>query len=138
MSDKKILIIEDDEDIVNAMRIVLEKNGYLVNWAPNGRKGLESIKNETPDLIILDVMMETHTEGFHTAYKLRSTDPKSEYAHYRNIPILMLTAIHETTQMRFDDAIESEWLPVDEFIEKPIQPEQLLSVVNRMINASVK
>ena len=133
MNGKKILIIEDDEDIVNAMRIVLEKNGYQVSWAATGDEGLRAVKEKQPNLIILDVMMETRTKGFHVAYKLRSTDPKSEFAPYKNVPILMVTSIHETTTTRFDDATGSEWLPVDEFIEKPVQPEQLLSTVRRML-----
>ncbi|OGC01653.1 hypothetical protein A2V82_05530 [candidate division KSB1 bacterium RBG_16_48_16] len=133
MREKKILIIEDDEDIVNAMRIVLEAHGCQVSWAANGRLGLKMVKREKPHLIILDVMMESQTEGFHVAYTLRSNDPKSEYAPFKDIPILMVTGIHDTTPARFDDAVATEWLPVDEFIEKPIQPNQLLSLVNRMI-----
>ena len=133
METKKVLIIDDDEDIVNAMRIVLEANGYDVSWAPNGAEGLDIVKENTPDLIILDVMMNTATEGFHTAYKLRSPDPESEFSRFKDIPILMVTSIHETTDSRFDDDVQSEWLPVDEFIEKPIQPDQLLSAAKRLI-----
>jgi len=77
--------------------------------------------------------VSSQTEGFHVAYTLRSNDPKSEYAPFKDIPILMVTGIHDTTPARFDDAVATEWLPVDEFIEKPIQPNQLLSLVNRMI-----
>ncbi|MBN2354629.1 response regulator [candidate division KSB1 bacterium] len=133
MAEKKILIIDDDEDIVLAMRIVLEKNHYKVSWAKNGEEGLETLKKEKPDLIILDVMMDSQTEGFHTAYKIRGGGPDSEYADFKDIPIVMITAIHQSTPIRFDDAVESEWLPVDEFIEKPIRPEQLLSVVKRLV-----
>lgn len=133
MNEKKILIIDDDEDIVNAMRIVLEKNHYAVHWARNSQEGLAAIKKGRPDLIILDVMMDSQTEGFHLAYKLRKDDPNSEYKDFKNIPIVMITSIHESTPLRFDDAVESEWLPVDEFIEKPIQPEQLVGVVRRLI-----
>jgi two-component system alkaline phosphatase synthesis response regulator PhoP len=133
VGEKKILIIEDDEDIVIAMRIVLEAHGFQVSWAENGKQGLKMVKREKPDLIILDVMMDSQTEGFHIAYTLRSNDPKSEYAPFKDIPILMVTGIYDTTTARFDDAVATEWLPVDEFIEKPIHPSQLLSLVNRMI-----
>jgi DNA-binding response OmpR family regulator len=133
MGERKILIIEDDEDIVNAMRIVLEAHGFQVSWAENGKLGLKMVKREKPDLIILDVMMESQTAGFQIAYTLRSNDPKSEYAPFKDVPILMVTGIHDTTQARFNDAVATEWLPVDEFIEKPIQPNQLLSLVSRMI-----
>jgi len=92
MANKKILIIDDDPDIVEAMRMPLEANAYSVITACNGKEGLQRAKDEIPeipDLIILDVMMETDTEGFHVAYTLRSEEPDTEYKNCRSIPILM-------------------------------------------------
>jgi CheY-like chemotaxis protein len=97
----RILIIDDDPDIVLAVRMSLEAEGYEVIEATSGAQGIDMIKAERPDLIILDVMMETKTEGFQMALKLHSPDPTSEFVEFKDIPILMLTAIHSTTPLRF-------------------------------------
>ncbi len=124
----KILVIDDDPDIVTAVRMVLESGGHQVSSAPNGKQGLQCIKADAPDLIVLDVMMETHTEGFELAIKLHSPDPASEWKAFRNIPILMLTAIHSTTPLRYEPDID--YLPVELFVDKPIDPDDLLGKVN--------
>ena len=128
----KILVIDDDPDIVFSVRATLEKAGHKVIDAPNGRDGLERIRADRPELIILDVMMETHTEGFQLALKLHSPDPSSEYAEFRNIPILMLTAIHSTTPLRFEPDID--YLPVELFVDKPIDPDGLIRKVDWILH----
>jgi CheY-like chemotaxis protein len=124
----KILVIDDDPDIVTAVTMVLESGGHQVLSASSGKLGLQRIKAETPDLIVLDVMMETHTEGFELALKLHSPDPASEWRAFRNIPILMLTAIHSTTPLRYEPDID--YLPVELFVDKPIDPDDLIGKVN--------
>jgi CheY-like chemotaxis protein len=119
----KILVIDDDPDIILAARMCLEDVGHEVIDAKNGMEGLQKIQADRPDLIILDVMMDTATEGFQLALKLRNPDPKSEWAEYNKIPILMLTAIHSTTPLRFEPDID--YLPVELFVDKPIDPEDL-------------
>ncbi len=127
MANEKILIIDDDDDLVLAMRLPLEGAGFQVSRAATGEEGLQKVKEVKPDLIILDVMMDTTTAGFQVSLTLRSPDPKSEYAAYRHIPILMLTAIHQTTALRFGP--DQDYLPVDAFIEKPIEPQKLIEQV---------
>jgi CheY-like chemotaxis protein len=127
----KILIIDDDPDMVLATRICLEGAGHTVLEAANGAAGLEAIRADTPELIVLDVMMDTTTEGFQLALKLRSPDPESEFAAYKSIPILMLTSIHATAPKRV--APDKDYLPVDAFIDKPIDPEQLLEQVDLLL-----
>ncbi len=127
----KILIVDDDPDIVLATRLSLERAGHQVAAASNGAEGLEKIKADRPDLIILDVMMDTATEGFQLALMLRSRDPASELAAYRDIPILMLTAIHSTTPLRFGP--EEDYLPVDDFVDKPIDPDLLVKKVEALL-----
>jgi len=127
MANERILIIDDDDDLVHALRLPLEAAGYRVSRAASGNEGLQKIKEVSPDLIILDVMMDTTTEGFHISLALRSPDPQSEYKEYRRIPILMLTSIHTTTTLRFGP--DKDYLPVDAFIEKPIEPAELLKKV---------
>src|SRR3989337_943458 len=120
----KILVIDDDPDVQLSVRMCLEKAGHAITEAKNGREGLALIKSDRPELIILDVMMDTSTEGFQLALRLRNPDPTSELAEYRSIPILMLTAIHSTTPLRFEPDID--YLPVELFVDKPIDPDDLI------------
>ena len=123
----KILIIDDDPDIVTAVRLTLESAGHQIVAANSGKEGLEKVKAVHPELIILDVMMETHTEGFQLALKLHSPDPASELKQFKDTPILMLTAIHSTTPMRYEPDID--YLPVELFVDKPIDPDDLIKKV---------
>lgn len=132
MSDK-ILIIDDNPDVVESMTIVLEAEGFEVVSASNGTEGLAKVKTERPSLIILDVMMDTETEGIHVAYTIRSTDPASEWKDFAKTPILMVTSIHDTMDYRLDEAKGSEWLPVDQFIDKPVQPRELVKRVREAL-----
>ena len=131
MANEKILIIDDDDDLVHAMRLPLEAAGYKVSRAANGDEGLKKVKEVNPDLIILDVMMDTTTAGFQVSLALRSPDPGSPYRAFIRIPILMLTAIHTTTPLRFGP--DQDYLPVDAFIEKPIDPEELIKMVRKFL-----
>lgn len=131
MPKGKILIIDDDPDIALATRLCLEAADYEVTEARNSGEGLAKVVSERPDLIVLDVMMETATEGFQTALTLRSPDPASEYAEFSNIPIIMLTSIHQTTPMRFGP--DEDYLPVDEFIDKPIDPKTFIVSVEKLL-----
>jgi len=124
--------VDDDPDIVLATRLALEDAGHEVVEAKNGTEGLARVKVDRPDLIILDVMMDSTTEGFQLALKLRSPDPSSEYAQFSNIPILMLTAIHSTTPLRFGP--DEDYLPVDDFVDKPIDPVELVKKVEALLH----
>jgi len=123
MESKVILVIDDDIDLVEIIRINLENAGYSVIDAQSGENGRKLAISQQPDLILLDVMMDTIDEGFHTAYELRK-DKKT-----KNIPIVMLTAVTQQTGFQFDKVGDEDFLPVDEFIEKPINPKKLIDVV---------
>ena len=131
MANEKILVIDDDPDLVEVIRLILEANGYQVFSAINGAQGLQQVIEISPDLIILDVMMDYTTEGFQVSLALRSPEPESEYAAYRDVPILMLTAIHSTTPLRFSP--EEDYLPVDDFVEKPLEPDDLVKKVEALL-----
>jgi len=109
----------------------LEAKDYQVFSATSGAEGLEKVKEINPDLIILDVMMDYITEGFQVSLQLRSPDPQSEYAPYSKVPILMLTALHSTTPLRF--APDEDYLPVDDFVEKPLEPKALVQKVEKLL-----
>ena len=131
MASERILVIDDDPDLVEVMRLTLEASGYEVFSAVSGAEGLEKVKEVDPDLIVLDVMMDYTTEGFQVSLALRSPDAESEYAAYRDIPILMLTAIHSTTPLRFGP--EQDYLPVDDFVEKPLEPGDLVKKIEELL-----
>lgn len=124
----KILIIDDDPDVVLALRMPLESAGYEVSDAHSQESGLKAVDQVKPDLIILDVMMDTHTAGFQLAHKLHGPAAKEEH---KAIPILMLTAVHQTTPLRFSP--DDDYLPVDGFIEKPIDPQRLIAEIKKLL-----
>jgi len=133
MENPKILIIDDDPDLVESIRITLEANNYQVFSAGNGTEGLKMLKEVNPDLIILDVMMDSITEGFQVSQKIRSRDPQSEFRNYAQIPILMITAVSQKMNMSFSPEEDGDYLPVDEFVEKPIRLEALLEKIKKFI-----
>ncbi len=131
MGQAKILLVDDDPDLIEAMRLILEQEGYRCVHAMNGARALEALPRERPDLIVLDVMMDGLTEGFDVARKIRRPEPGLE--PFTKIPIVILTAIGQRTGMRFDPATDSGFLPVDAYLEKPIQPKDLLTKVGELI-----
>ncbi|UCE54467.1 MAG: response regulator [Desulfobacterales bacterium] len=126
-----ILIIDDDRDLVNSIEIILQTKDYQVRSAFDGKDGYAEIEKKIPDLILLDVMMATDTEGFDLAYKLKE-NPK-----YRDIPIVMITSftqkMAEQGPDRFQHILGEAW-PVSSFLEKPIAPEVLLSTVEKVLS----
>ena len=129
MAQGKILIIDDDPDITEAMSVVLENRGYEVRSARDGSEGMEQLKQSKPDLIILDVMMRTSQEGFELSRELKNN------AQYKDIPILMLTAVRQKTGLDFKSAAgDQSWLPVEEFLDKPVKPNLLLEKVEDLLH----
>ena len=125
-SKKKILVVDDDSVFTELNKKILEKNNFNVAVAYNGNECLEMVANEKPDLIILDVMMRTKSDGFDTARALRKIQQTE------NTPIIMVTSINDTVAIRFE--ADEEYLPVNKFIEKPIKPQALLEMVNEILN----
>ena len=119
----KILIIDDDIDLVETMRMVLENAGFEVDDAQDGKKGFTKIINDNPDLIILDVMMESQDEGFHIAYEIRNNEET------KDLPIIMLSAVGQETGFNFNEEKDGDFLPVNAFIEKPVNPDMLIEIV---------
>ncbi|MCP4292578.1 MAG: response regulator [bacterium] len=131
MNKKTILIIDDDIDLVEIIRVTLENENYEVIDAQNGERGIAMAKEKNPDLILLDVMMSKVDEGFQVAYELRGE------ASTKDIPILMLTAVIDQTGFDFDPDKDADFLPVDEFLEKPISPRKLVDMVRKHLPTSV-
>ncbi len=132
----KILIIDDDTDFVTGMRILLQSRGHELVAAFNGEEGLTRVKDTNPDLIVLDVMMDTRTEGFHVSLRLRDRAPDSEFAPWRNVPILMLTSIHQTTRLRFGP--DEDYLPVDALLEKSVRFDVILEKIEDLLKGATR
>jgi DNA-binding response OmpR family regulator len=129
MSHKKILIIDDDPDMVESTKVVLEAKSYKVFSAANKQSALAQIKEIMPDLIIMDVMLEKMSDGFDLSRELKSDEK------YNKIPLLMVTAIGEKTGFRFSEAAgDKAWLPVDDYAEKPLKPEELIFKVEKLLS----
>lgn len=127
MSKKRILIVDDDRDYGDALKIVLENGGYDVSHVLNIHDGQKALEGEKPDLIILDVMMDRHTDGFDLCYDLKHDEV------CRSIPIMMVTAVTEKTGFKFSPETDGEYLEADAYVAKPIPVVELLSRVNKMI-----
>jgi len=127
---KKILIVDDDKDLVASLEQVLLAKGYGVASAASGADGLKALEAQKPDLIILDVMMETDTAGFEIADKIRSRRSTSRYLPFKDIPIIILTAINQVTNSRFSMDPGDSFLPgVNDFLTKPVDVDELLDKV---------
>jgi CheY-like chemotaxis protein len=124
---KRILIVDDDPDFITATRAVLASAGYNVAECTKAGDAMAKMREFQPDLIVLDVMMETGTAGFHVSYQVRK-DP-----HYARTPILMVTAIHQTTPLRFSPDTDGEFLPVQRLLDKPVPADILLKEVAHLL-----
>lgn len=129
---KKIYIIDDDRDIVESMSMVLEANGYEVTAQYNDENVTLNVSQYNPDLIILDVMFpENGSAGFEIARDLKRD------INLTNIPIIMLSAVNERGIYlgRFTNQdIDESWLPISIFLDKPVQPKELLLQVKSILN----
>lgn len=123
----KIAIIDDDPDILDASGLVLSAKGYDVITATNPDDGYKIVKEQNPDLIILDVMMNEPDDGFFLAQKFRREKI--------NIPIIMYTSVSKALGLEF---AAGEMIPVDDFVEKPISPEALIDKVEKLLQLNVK
>ena len=129
MGNTKILVVDDDQDIRESLQVILENQQYTVATAADKVEGMEKIKAERPDLIILDLMMTTWQDGFEMARELKK-DPE-----FKNMPILMLTGVKDQTGIDFKRAADDPTCgPVDGFLEKPVEPNVLLAEVEKLLS----
>ncbi|HOD33793.1 MAG: Alkaline phosphatase synthesis transcriptional regulatory protein PhoP [Acidobacteria bacterium ADurb.Bin340] len=119
----KILIVDDDPDIVEASQLFLEKEGHTVASAGSRAGGMAQVEAFQPDLLILDVMMEQPDDGFVMAQELRRLG--------KRFPILMLTSVATASGLAFGK--DDEMVPVDEFIPKPVDPATLVKTVATLL-----
>lgn len=126
----KVLLVDNDVDFVDLNKAVLENNGFEVVTAFSAREGIDKVKVEHPDVIVLDLMMEKHDAGFSFAKQIKA-DPI-----YKRIPILMLTSVAEVTGFGFSQELDGYWMKTDDYAEKPIMPDELVRRVNALLAKS--
>jgi len=129
----KILVIDDDPDILDALAMILESQGYQVFTARDGIEGLANLKAEKPDLMILDLLMPK-MDGFAVCKELQ--DPR--WSKFKNMPILILTSVREDASRRRYELETGLELNVDDYVEKPISPDILLQRVERLVKRKEK
>lgn len=128
MSKKEtILLVDDDVEFIKSETDLLEAHGYSVISAHDGEEGLELAKARKPDLMVLDVMMATKTQGFEVARKIPSCD------ELRNMPVLMVTGIRNEMHLNFRLEPNETWLPVSRIMEKPIDPAMFIATVQELL-----
>lgn len=124
----KILVVDDDPDILEAISMILESQGYKVVTARDGVEGLATLKAEKPELMILDLLMPK-MDGFAVCKELQ--DPR--WSKYKDMPILILTSVREEASRRRYELETGLELDVDDYVEKPVSPDTLLERVGRLI-----
>lgn len=123
----RILVVDDDPDFCEAMRVVLTSAGHAVETAINGQQAVASALQAPPDLIVLDVMMQGALDGLSAAHEIE----ESQVLH--GIPIIMVSSIADTPLSGLFPT--DEYLPIDAWFSKPVQPDKLLEAVSRLLRA---
>lgn len=125
---EKILVVDDDPDILDALTMILETQDYQVVTARDGVEGLANLKAENPDLLILDLLMPK-MDGFAVCKELQ--DPR--WSKFKDMPILILTSVREEASRRRYELETGLELDVDDYVEKPVSPDLLLERVGKLI-----
>jgi adenylate cyclase len=120
-----ILVVDDDPDFVEITSIILEANGYQVATAANGQQALSSMRENRPDLVLLDVMMSHVLDGLDVSNQM------SADTELRTIPVIMVSSIATSPHAGLFPT--DEYLPIDEWISKPVQPDDLLRKVRQYL-----
>ncbi len=126
MAGQKILIVDDDLDFCEATKLILESKGYKVNLAHDGKEGLEKVRSEEPDLVILDVMMP-EMNGYDVCVIMKADSGLS------GIPVILLTAVN---QEMFKTSFTKEMglmTEADDYIAKPVEPKDLVEAIEALL-----
>jgi len=130
MANAKILVADDDPDMIESLKAILEGGGYQAVTAANREQAMERIRAERPDLALLDVMMTSWQDGFEIARELKK-DPE-----FKDMPIVLLTGIRDKTGIGFKSAAgDPQWCPVEGYLEKPVEPSVLLGEIEKHLSA---
>ncbi len=131
--EAKILVVDDDPDILEMLTLILESHNYKVVTARDGVEALDKLRAENPDLMILDLLMPK-MDGFAVCKELQD----SRWSKYRNMPIVILTSVREEASRRRYELETGLQLNVDDYVEKPISPDIFMERVGRLIKGKGK
>jgi CheY-like chemotaxis protein len=130
MSKPKILVVDDDIDYVESTAAILEANGYDVVAAYDGKEGFDKAKSELPQMILVDLMMNTINEGYDLVRNVRSDK------RFDEVPLIMISSAHQVEAFRNANFVPDEvWFPIDMFLDKPIDKETLLKHVSKVLKS---
>jgi two-component system, OmpR family, phosphate regulon response regulator PhoB len=127
---KVILVVDDDEDFVTTVRSVLEREGYTVVQADSGAEGLRQLRERRPDLVVLDIMMESTTEGYGVTEAIKYSE---EYTAFQQTPIIMVSSIREAPDELFPRAPEVDMIRPDRYLTKPLDIPKFLEIVRKIL-----
>jgi two-component system, OmpR family, alkaline phosphatase synthesis response regulator PhoP len=125
---KKILLIDDDPDMHHAVQAMLAPQGYQVKCCLTGPEGAASARKERPDLILLDIMLSSPSEGFHLAYDL------SKDEELKDVPIIMISSIGSMMGMDYARELGTDYIRAEKFLDKPIDAKTLLATINEVFS----
>lgn len=131
MDKTKILIIDDDPDFVDAVTPILQSALYNVVSASNPAEGKEKALSEKPDLILLDIMMDSLFDGFSLCHEIKTS---KEFESMKDTPVIFVSAVKEMTGSRFQFKGEEQGLRgPDDYIDKPVNPDDLIARIQRLL-----
>ena len=125
---KHIVLIDDDPDMHEAIKMILEPQGFRITCCSTGPAGLQTVRENPPDLVLLDIMLSSPSEGFHLSYEMRQDEALAK------VPIIMISAIGDTMGMDFAKELGSEYIQAEMFIEKPLDAARLREAVAAVLS----
>ena len=129
-ADKLVLLIDDDADFHEIIRMIVEPAGYRLEGVSTGPAGLEAARRLLPDLILLDIMLDSPSEGFHLAYEMKKDEALEK------IPIVMISAIGQTMGMDYAKELGTDYVPAAAFLDKPLEAKSLLGAMAKALEAA--
>ncbi|OQX55482.1 MAG: hypothetical protein B5M54_01915 [Candidatus Aminicenantes bacterium 4484_214] len=127
----KILVIDDDPDFIEAVSAILHSALYEVIAAPNPEEGKKKLLEEKPDLVLLDIMMDSLFDGFSLCHAIKTS---KEFRSVKDTPVIFVSAVKEMTGTRFQFKGEEQGLAgPDDYLDKPVKPEELISRIERLL-----
>ncbi|MGB3863622.1 MAG: response regulator [Candidatus Aminicenantaceae bacterium] len=131
IDSKKIMVIDDDQDFIDAVTTILKSALYEVATASNPKEGKDKVLSEKPDLILLDIMMDSLFDGFSLCNAIKTS---KEFKDVKDTPIIFVSAVKELTGSRFQfDGAEQGLVGPNDYIDKPVKPDDLLARIAKLL-----
>lgn len=125
----RILLIDKDPDFLNTVKSALQEAGYEVITALTSQQGKDEILYEQPDCVIMELMLEKHDSGFEFAHWLKANPL------FHNVKMVLVSSAKEKTGFEFSQETDGYWMKTDDYIDKPVEAEELVSRVKKLLNS---